>query len=325
MKNYQYNKTAFLEGDGEGTEWLHALSIKDKSLADLTGAQIPIEPSYFIMNTAVSSTWGFPYDVPEWCGKCYDCNDPQCACSFYPGFCKMLESRKTAMYIDFIRLYQTDDDSAHVGQPHSLTCDPPQYPTREWIHGHSYRYMRNPPFSYDDKDPLRRVQRGGGSCKTDADCGSNVKTVNATAVNNSEQKGDSSSRGTLEKTPSGRGRCLDKREQGVQFFFSSLASPGLVCVCNPGFTGPHCLSLDQKDDTIGAWELHQLQSPFHAISSFEVPVFMMLTVVLLTGVLLVVLVRRVSDKKKLRNRPELLMKQPLERSDNVSLITGTSI
>lgn len=52
-----------LEMDGNGTEWIHAFSIKDKSISELMGSQIPIEPSYLIMNTAISSTWGFPYDA----------------------------------------------------------------------------------------------------------------------------------------------------------------------------------------------------------------------------------------------------------------------
>ena len=225
VKAYKLNSTDWMDGDGEGDDWAHVFSLKDKSLKDLMGSHIPIEPSYLIMNTAVSSTWGFPYDVPEWCDKCYDCNDPRCACSFYPGFCRMLESRKTAMYIDSIRVYQSSNDDAHVGAPHTLGCDPPEYPTKEWIEGHTYRYMRNPPFSYDDKKPLRKVQKGGGACKEDADCGSNVQHVNYTAIYYGQQQ-DGTSDESTESTPQGRGKCVSKLSNGM-FLVKVLDQSGL--------------------------------------------------------------------------------------------------
>lgn len=87
-KAYKANGTMddSVEGDGNGEEWVKVYTLKDESLKNLTGAKIPIEPTYLILNTAISSTWGFPYQVPDWCPKCYDCNDPKCACSFNPGF-----------------------------------------------------------------------------------------------------------------------------------------------------------------------------------------------------------------------------------------------
>eukprot|EP00957_Ditylum_brightwellii_P146894 11183054-Ditylum_brightwellii.AAC.1 len=100
------------------------------------GSQIPNEPSYLILNTGISSTWAFPYDVPEWCSKCYDCDDPNCACSFNPGFCKMMKSGNVAMKIDSIRVYQSKNDTAHPGNKHTVGCDLPEYPTREYIKGH---------------------------------------------------------------------------------------------------------------------------------------------------------------------------------------------
>ena len=145
---HKINSTASIEGDGMGEDWVHVFGIKDKVLSKLMGSQIPIEPTYLVLNTAVSSTWGFPYDTPDWCEKCFDCDDPKCACAFAPGFCKMLRREDVAMYVDSVRIYQSKNDSAHVGAPHTLGCDPPAYPTREWIKGHSYQYMRNAPFSW---------------------------------------------------------------------------------------------------------------------------------------------------------------------------------
>lgn len=171
-KKVDENGTIYhIEGDGKGQEWEHSLSIPDFALDDAMGSKIPEEPSYIIFNTAISSTWAFPYDVPEWCPKCYDCNDPKCTCSFNPGFCNMMKTGKVALKIDSVRVYQSKDDDAHSGRPHTVGCDPPEFPSTEYIKGYEYRYMRNPPFVNADKHPLRSVKNGGGECMTDMDCG----------------------------------------------------------------------------------------------------------------------------------------------------------
>jgi hypothetical protein len=333
VKAYKLNETDWIEGDGKGEEWAHVYTLHDKSLEDLMGSQIPIEPAYIIMNTAVSSTWGFPYDTPEGCNKCYDCNDPRCACSFYPGFCRMLEFRKTAMMIDSIRVYQSRDDSAHIGAPHTVGCDPPDYPTKEWINGHTYRYMRNPPFVYADTGPLRNVQRGGGQCVTDSDCGADVTTENLTAVyeelTTTTEGAHGKRRAKQMEMPviKGRGRCTDGFSGGM---FSSLQQPGLVCTCSPGFTGPHCLSIDHVEDTPSAYSLNHGSSPFRAISSFTVPRFMLYSIVAMSVVLLTFLVARVRGEKRARRAYEQLhrMKPHLVKAPvrtEVSWTAGTTI
>jgi hypothetical protein len=163
--------TIHVEGDGKGQDWEHSLSIPDFALDAVMGSKIPEEPSYIIFNTAISSTWAFPYSLPDWCPKCYDCNNPKCTCSFNPGFCNMMKTGKVALKIDSVRVYQSRDDDAHSGNPHTVGCDPEEFPTREYIKGYEYRYMRNPPFVYEDKHPLRRQQNGGGECVVDEDCG----------------------------------------------------------------------------------------------------------------------------------------------------------
>lgn len=160
-----------MEGDGKGQDWEHSLSIPDAALESAMGSKVPEEPSYLIFNTAISSTWAFPYNVPDWCPKCYDCYDPKCTCSFNPGFCNMMKTGKVTMKIDSVRVYQSTDDSAHSGRPHSVGCDPLDFPTREYIKGYEYKYMRNPPFSFHDKHPLKDVVTGGGVCVVDEDCG----------------------------------------------------------------------------------------------------------------------------------------------------------
>lgn len=50
------------------------LGINGTSLKEPEGAEIPSEPSYVLINTAISKDWGFPKTCPEGCGcKEYDC------------------------------------------------------------------------------------------------------------------------------------------------------------------------------------------------------------------------------------------------------------
>jgi len=289
------NGTSSIEGDGLGDDWVPAFSLKDESLENLMGSQIPIEPSYLIMNIAISSTWGFPYDVPSWCKRCYDCNDPKCACAFHPGFCNMLQHSDTAMYLDFVRVYQSDDQTAHVGGNHTLGCDPPEYPTKEWIEGHEYRYMRNPPFVYEDKKPLRKVQRGGGVCRHDSDCGGNITHVNLTAVY------QSTGRRMKEEKQIGRGKCVQRQLFGI--LFSTEAEN--VCKCNQGFTGPYCMAQDHIDDTPKAKELNAPTSPFATISNLQVTPFMWAILITLFLVVSVSTILQVMSKRSIKKLEEV--------------------
>ena len=274
-KDHRINATLSMEGDGLGKDWVHVYGIKDESLSELMGSQIPIEPSYLIFNTAVSSTWGFPFDVPDSCEKCYDCDDPTCACAMPSGFCKMLRETDVAMYIDSVRVYQSRDPSAHVGANHTVGCDPIEYPTKEWIKGHSYQYMRNAPFSYEDKGhPLQKVQTGGGTCKVDDDCGASVSHVNLTEI----YEGQDSSRRQLEvpsiDTEKGRGKCVSLSEFRSPMF---AATPGAkkVCKCNPGFTGPHCLAEEHTDFSESAYKEKMGKSIFNSVPKFFISPFLL--------------------------------------------------
>merc|ERR1719464_611759 len=172
-KRVDENGTVFhMEGDGKGQDWEHSLYIPDSALDNAMGSKIPEEPSYLIFNTATSSTWGFPYSLPDWCPKdCYDCNNPKCACSFQPGFCNMMKTGKVAFKIDAVRVYQSRHDDAHDGRPHTVGCDPVEFPTKEFIKGYEYKYMNEPPFVYGDTHPLKKVKNGGGTCKIHDQCG----------------------------------------------------------------------------------------------------------------------------------------------------------
>mmetsp|Transcript_14243 Transcript_14243/g.17870 ORF Transcript_14243/g.17870 Transcript_14243/m.17870 type:complete len:453 (-) Transcript_14243:1804-3162(-) len=72
----------------------------DASALAVTGAQIPREPSYIILNTAVSSAWGFPLPCPEGCDcSCFDCKDAACTCGLPVGFCEMLPAHFLIDYV----------------------------------------------------------------------------------------------------------------------------------------------------------------------------------------------------------------------------------
>jgi hypothetical protein len=329
VKSYRFNGpngTEFIEGNGNGREWTHAYSLHDKSLRDLMGSQIPIEPSYLIMNIAISSTWGFPYDTPDWCQKCYDCEDPKCACTFYPGFCKMMKEGIN-MYIDSVRVYQSNDSTAHVGANHTLGCDPPDFPTKEWVEGHSYRYMRNPPFVYEDVNPLRRIQRGGGFCDKDADCGSDLNHENLTEayLNMESIERRRLQNDDINEIVTGHGQCVARQDLGGMFSSRNEAN---VCKCNPGYTGPFCMAQAHFDTSPSAKQLRLRHSPFTAISHLQMTPFMLVVVLLLFIALVVQLwVAVVSRKEDRMLGMTLQYKVATPENTNSSrlVITGRSI
>ena len=210
------------EANGSDDDWIHAYSIKDKSLEDASGAQVPSEPSYLVFNTAVSSTWGFPDSVPSTCVQCFDCNDPSCACALPPGFCDSLRGGKTNMLIDSVRVYQSDDHEAHAGEKHSVGCDPVDHPTREYIKGHEYRYVRPSPFE-DFGKSLKKLRAGGGECELDTDCGST-------------------------------GKCVSSSKSS-SFFSFDKATISKSCKCLASWIGPNCLSQNNYDEQSGSYDL----------------------------------------------------------------------
>ncbi|KAJ1458594.1 beta-glucan synthesis-associated protein-domain-containing protein [Pelagophyceae sp. CCMP2097] len=135
-------------------------SIEAASLA-VTGAKVPDEPMYVLLNTALSSTWGFPAPCPPGCKcDCFDCKDPACACAISPGFCETLPA---AFLIDSVRVYQNLKDPAQ-----KVGCSTDTHPSKKYIEGHKIHY--SDPDS-DFNDPLRPIQTGGAKCIKDADCG----------------------------------------------------------------------------------------------------------------------------------------------------------
>lgn len=126
---------------------------------NITGTQVPDEPMYLLMNTAVASSWGFPVPCPEGCDcSCYECGNPDCDCALPTGFC---DNFPASFEIDYVRVYQA------VNEPkHKLGCSTKERPTALFIEGHKTRYMGD-----DDKEPLQPIARGGAKCYSNDDCG----------------------------------------------------------------------------------------------------------------------------------------------------------
>lgn len=132
----------------------------ESSTLNLTGALMPEEPMYLLINTAISYTWGFPEPCPEGCPcSCFDCRLAECACGIPNNFCQNFPAY---FLVDYIRLYQDKSNPNHT-----IGCSTQNHPTKKFIDAHPYMYM-----SEHDKVPLKPIQHGQGSCKVDSDCGS---------------------------------------------------------------------------------------------------------------------------------------------------------
>jgi Beta-glucan synthesis-associated protein SKN1/KRE6/Sbg1 len=150
------------DGTGGYIKWFTdgelVYGVKGSSL-DIMQTEIPSEPMYLLMNTAVSSSWGFPMPCPDNCDcDCFECSNPACACALPKGYCENLPA---SFEIDYVRVYQAVGEERHV-----LGCSPEHRPTDLFIKGHQKRYMAD-----GDKRPLEPVRRGGGPCTKNSECG----------------------------------------------------------------------------------------------------------------------------------------------------------
>lgn len=128
-----------------------------------SNTEIPSEPMYLVMNLAVSKDWGFPDAYFLGCPhKCWSCLDPKCACALPKGFCKNLP---TTFEIESVRLYQPQNEHGY-----SLGCSPPNRPTKEFIEAHQDVYKL-----HNEEAPLKEIEFGGGSCVSNADCGTKAR------------------------------------------------------------------------------------------------------------------------------------------------------
>jgi len=102
------------------------------------GSEISTEPSYILLNTAISKEWGFPKECPMFCDCMkYDChsNDFAYRCGFSDGFCQMMAEDNPKYKIHYVRVYQNPDlPEQKVG------CSTPERPTKRYIEAHEKLY-----------------------------------------------------------------------------------------------------------------------------------------------------------------------------------------
>jgi hypothetical protein len=157
--------------DGDLVFSINGTGIRNAGL----GSEISSEPSYIIMNTAISKQWGFPLECPASCPcKEYDCNSDiwEETCGFSSGFCDMI-AEKPQYKIDWVRVYQDPDDSKQ-----KVGCSTPERPSRQYIEAHDTLYKTT-----KDDHPLQPIQIGRGQCDPKAvgvkpeSCGGNERGI----------------------------------------------------------------------------------------------------------------------------------------------------
>jgi len=190
------------------------LEVKGEGLnSSGTGAEISSEPMYMLLNTAISSQWGFPSKCPDMCPcKTYNCRGGfQETCGFSEGFCNMLQT-PVEYKVNWVRVYQDKNDPKQ-----KVGCSTPERPTRKFIEAHEKKYMQA-----GDEHPLKKIQNGGGPCTMSPSANNNTNNTNS----------------TLPKFCGGptRGVCQPK-------------SPS-TCKCLDGWTGPHCTNPMGYDDIL---------------------------------------------------------------------------
>jgi len=114
---------------------------------------------------------------------CQDCSNPSClrcpnTTSWLAELCQVISPQAPAEYkIDYVRVYQDPTDPMHT-----VGCDPPEYPTRDFIEAHKDRYTFNP--VVNTGGPLATVQNGGGACQSFVDCGTSAGVSRGLCVDN---------------------------------------------------------------------------------------------------------------------------------------------
>mmetsp|Transcript_36497 Transcript_36497/g.66827 ORF Transcript_36497/g.66827 Transcript_36497/m.66827 type:complete len:360 (+) Transcript_36497:174-1253(+) len=207
--------------------------ITGQSLNDkMKGSQIPTEPQYVLLNTAISSSWGFPSPCPANCKcDCFDCKDLSCACGIAPGFCGQVMGHAHFL-VDHVRVWQAANDTQQ-----KVGCSTPERPSKQWIIGHANWYK-------DDWDaaPLKPLSVGGGACRTDNDCGGVVTRHRQDDDDDDEDGGGGGEEKGLLGVGSGRSRrgVCAKSSSPLSLPSLALPPPSSTCRCETGWVGPHC-------------------------------------------------------------------------------------
>lgn len=114
--------------------------IEKNRIIPFKGSTISTEPMYIIMNTAISTEWGFPSTCPGGCPcKEYDCNSKKFieTCGFSPQFCEMMTNKTDIpnYKVNWVRVYQDPDNPKQ-----KVGCSTPERPTKTYIKAHEDMY-----------------------------------------------------------------------------------------------------------------------------------------------------------------------------------------
>lgn len=206
----------------------------------MPGSEISTEPSYILLNTAVSPQWGFPLDRPKTCiGKAFDCNskDALTQSCFSTGFCQMMSEKDPEYKVDYVRVYQNPTiEEQKVG------CSTPERPTRRYIQAHEELYktehdVSTKPMPFRSsmyKDHVLILILSVCCC-----CCCYVILYQ---------------KHPLKPIPSGHGVCNPRIGEvgndscgGVE---RGVCTEDQVCECKEGWTGPNCLAAVGYDDIV---------------------------------------------------------------------------
>eukprot|EP01035_Chromulina_nebulosa_P018226 gene18226-23895_t len=151
----------------------------DSSALNITGARIPNEPMYLIMNTAISSTWGFPAPCPVGCPcNCFDARREECACAVPPN---MAQNFPAHFLVDYVRVYQNKQNPNHT-----VGCSTLTHPTKKYIKAHPELFTEPNTLAAANRLPLKSVMNGGMTCdpKRNDQCGYGLCSLHQICVCN---------------------------------------------------------------------------------------------------------------------------------------------
>lgn len=134
------------------------LSIKNDNIHQVTTASVPSEPMYILLNTAISTNWGF--ECPPGCPcEYYDCKSDKFdhLCGFPRGFCAMMKEENPKYKINYVRVYQNKND-----EKQKVGCSTPERPSRAYIEAHKHLYTTE-----GKPEPLEKIKVGEGKCNSE--------------------------------------------------------------------------------------------------------------------------------------------------------------
>mmetsp|Transcript_23039 Transcript_23039/g.45542 ORF Transcript_23039/g.45542 Transcript_23039/m.45542 type:complete len:502 (-) Transcript_23039:357-1862(-) len=99
----------------------------EQQYAGLPGRQIPAEPMYLLLNTAMSNNWAAVCGDRDGAANGQRCppGSTEYCCRIFPAH----------FLVDWVRVYQNSNNAAHT-----VGCSPPKFPTQDFIQANSQLY-----------------------------------------------------------------------------------------------------------------------------------------------------------------------------------------